>query len=119
MVNCKECGHTTEYAQDIASAVCTNCGTLADPSQQNALTSSSDFINHVYPRDAPASIYSRPTTLKSIRRNAQWDLPGQAAESRNERNKVLFLLLFFILFPSLASSHVVLISLYHFPVRYP
>lgn len=86
---CKECGHPTEWAQDIASAVCTQCGTLADPSQQSALTSAHDSL----PRDVPS--YAPPTTLKSIRRNASWDLPGQGSDSRNDRNKVLSLPIFF------------------------
>lgn len=82
---CKECGHPTEWAQDVGSAVCIQCGTLADPSQQSALTSSLD----PFPRDGPS--YTPPTTLKSIRRNAAWDLPGQSSDSRNDRNKVLSL----------------------------
>jgi hypothetical protein len=93
---CKECGHPTEWAQDIGSAVCTECGTLADPSQQSALTSAHDS----FPRDVPS--YAPPTTLKSIRRNATWDLPGQSSDSRNDRNKVLSLSLSF--FPILKSS---------------
>jgi transcription factor IIIB subunit 2 len=83
--NCKECGHPTEWAQDVGSAVCTHCGTLADSSQQSALTSSLDS----FPRDVPS--YVPPTTLKSIRRNTAWDLPGQSSGSRNDRNKVLSL----------------------------
>lgn len=80
---CKECGHPTEWAQDVGSAVCTQCGTLADPSQQSALTSAQDS----FPRDDIPS-YAPPTALKSIRRNAAWDLPGQSSGSRNDRNKV-------------------------------
>jgi hypothetical protein len=76
---CNECGHPTEWAQDIGSAVCTQCGTLADPSQQSALTSALECIPSYAPR----------TTLKSIRRNAAWDLPGQSSNSRNDRTKVL------------------------------
>jgi len=83
---CKECGHLTEWARDLGSAVCTQCGTLADSSQQSALTSPVDFINS---HDPHISTYAPSTTLKSIRRNAAWDLPGQGANSRNERNKVL------------------------------
>jgi hypothetical protein len=82
---CKECGHPTEWAQDIGSAVCTECGTLADPSQQSALTSAQES----FPRDVPS--YAPPTTLKSIRRNTTWDLPGQSSDSRSDRNKVLSL----------------------------
>ncbi|KAH9984728.1 hypothetical protein BJV74DRAFT_847843 [Russula compacta] len=90
MSSCKECGHPTEWAQDIGSAVCTHCGTLADPSQQSTLASSPNFFNHTHSHDAPSSsTYTRPTTLKSIRRSTAWDLPGQGADSRNERNKVL------------------------------
>jgi hypothetical protein len=83
---CKECGHPTEWAQDIGSAVCTQCGTLADPSQQSALASAQES----FPRDDILS-YAPPTALKSIRRNAAWDLPGQSSGSRNDRNKVLSL----------------------------
>ena len=88
MSSCKECGHPTEWAQDIGSAVCTECGTLADSSQQSALTSSVDFFNSAYPQGPPSSSTCAPTTLKSIRRNTAWDLPGQGADSRNERKKV-------------------------------
>ena len=84
---CKECGHPTQFSRDIGSAVCTHCGTLVDSSQQSALTSASDFLPDTYTHDLHA--LTRPTTLKSIRRNAAWDLPGQASNSRNERNKVL------------------------------
>ena len=106
MSNCRECGHLTESIRDIGSAVCTNCGTLVDSSQQSALTSSTDFLNDIY---SPSN-YSHPTTLKSIRRNPAWDLQGQGTNSRNERNKV-------ILFGFLLSSPLI----YHrrFPVRYP
>lgn len=97
---CKECGHPTEWAQDIGSAVCTECGTLADPSQQSALTSAHDS----FPHDAPS--YAPLTTLKSIRRNATWDLPGQSSDSRNDRNKVLSLSLsFFPILNSPLSAH--------------
>ncbi|KAF8260431.1 hypothetical protein EI94DRAFT_1833868 [Lactarius quietus] len=82
---CKECGHPTQFSRDIGSAVCTHCGTLADSSQQSALTSASDFLPDSYTRDLSTSTHA--TTLKSIRRNAAWDLPGQTSDSRNERNK--------------------------------
>lgn len=85
MSNCKECGHPTQFSRDIGSAVCTHCGTLADSSQQSALTSASDFLPDAYTHDLNTSTCA--TTLKSIRRNAVWDLPGQASDSRNERNK--------------------------------
>lgn len=101
---CKECGHPTEWAQDIASAVCTQCGTLADPSQQSALTSAHDS----FPRDVPS--YAPPTTLKSIRRNTAWDLPGQGSDSRNDRNKVLSLSISFSLF----SSHRSQLTIHNF-----
>lgn len=83
--NCEECGHPTEWVQDIGSAVCTQCGTLADPAQQSSLASPLDS----FPCDVPS--YAPRTTLKSIRRNAAWDLPGQSSNSRNDRNKVLSL----------------------------
>jgi transcription factor IIIB 90 kDa subunit len=106
---CKECGHPTEWAQDIGSAVCTQCGTLADPSQQSALTSAQES----FPRDVPS--YAPPTTLKSIRRNAAWDLPGQGSDSRNDRNKVLSLSLLFPLSQIIALSSLSTISFAHFP----
>ncbi len=87
MSSCKECGHPTQFSRDIGSAVCSHCGTLADSSQQSALTSASDFLADTYTHDLHTN--TRPTTLKSFRRNAAWDLPGQAANPRNERNKVL------------------------------
>ncbi|KAH9063831.1 hypothetical protein EDB83DRAFT_2383339 [Lactarius deliciosus] len=87
MSSCKECGHPTQFSRDIGSAVCTHCGTLADSSQQSALTSPSDFLPDTYAHDLQFN--TRPTTLKSIRRNAAWDLAGQAANPRNERNKFI------------------------------
>ncbi|KAI0290440.1 hypothetical protein B0F90DRAFT_597353 [Multifurca ochricompacta] len=78
--NCKECGNHTEWAQDLGSAVCTHCGTLADSSQQSALTSPADFLNNT--RDVPSSsVYNPPTILKTFRRNPAWDLPGQVHHS--------------------------------------
>lgn len=88
MSSCKECGHPTEWAQDIGSAVCTQCGTLADSSQQSALTSSVDFCNSAYPHPLSSSSTCVPTTLKSLRRNTTWDLPGQGSDSRKGRKKV-------------------------------
>ncbi|KAI9446726.1 hypothetical protein H4582DRAFT_1907892 [Lactarius indigo] len=87
MSSCKECGHPTQLSRDIGSAVCTHCGTLADSSQQSALTSPSDFLPDTYAHDL--QINTRPTTLKSIRRNAAWDLAGQTANPKNERNKFI------------------------------
>jgi len=106
--SCKECGHPTEWAQDIGSAVCTQCGTLADSSQQSALTSSADFINNTYHHLPSSSTCARPT-LKSIRRNTAWDLPGQGSDSRNERKKVLRLLCFSRPFPPF-SHRIALLS---------
>lgn len=105
---CKECGYPTEWAQDIGSAVCTQCGTLADPSQQSALTSAHDS----FPRDVPS--FTPLTTLKSIRRNAAWDLPGQSSGSRNDRNKVFSLSLSFPHSHIIAPSSLSTISFAHF-----
>ncbi|KAF8258839.1 hypothetical protein EI94DRAFT_1834753 [Lactarius quietus] len=82
---CEECGRPTQVSRDIGSAVCTHCGTLVDSSQQSALTSAYDFLPDSYTHDLSTS--TRSTTLKSIRRSAAWDLPGQASDSRHERNK--------------------------------
>src|SRR6266851_3371632 len=115
MTSCKGCGHPTEWVRDIGSAVCTQCGTLADSSQQSALTSSADFFNSTYAHDRPSSSTHARTTLKSIHRNTAWDLPGQGADSRNERKKVLHLLSLSHPFPL---SHTPSCPVVHYPRIY-
>ena len=83
-VNCSECRGDTIWDDEAASAICTTCGTLTDPSQ-SILTSQdyrSEFF-HSNPLWDPAA----PTTLKVSRRNGgQWDLSGQEAEARGRKN---------------------------------
>ncbi|TFY73933.1 hypothetical protein EWM64_g10079, partial [Hericium alpestre] len=85
---CQQCGQPTEWSPDIGSAVCTACGTLEDASQ-SVLTTHADFTSDAYvrERDFPLA-YARPSTLKSLRSSAGWDLAGQGKEARNERNKL-------------------------------
>ncbi|KAF8803496.1 hypothetical protein BYT27DRAFT_7195323 [Phlegmacium glaucopus] len=80
-VRCNECGSTTVWDDDVGSAVCTNCGSLTDPSQ-SVLTSAhwNDTIDS-FTWDPSAS-----TTLKCLRTGNNWDLPGQGKESRNRKN---------------------------------
>ncbi|KAA1471296.1 hypothetical protein DENSPDRAFT_837257 [Dentipellis sp. KUC8613] len=82
---CHQCAQPTEWSPDVGSAVCTSCGTLADPSQ-SVLTSAADFADNTYVRDFLD--YTRPSTLKSIRSASGWDLAGQGKEARYERNKL-------------------------------
>ncbi|KIK06528.1 hypothetical protein K443DRAFT_263450 [Laccaria amethystina LaAM-08-1] len=83
-VNCSECRGDTIWDDEAASAICTTCGTLTDPSQ-SILTSQdyrSEFF-HSNPLWDPAT----STTLKVSRRNGgQWDLSGQEAEARGRKN---------------------------------
>lgn len=83
-VNCSECRGDTIWDDEAASAICTTCGTLTDPSQ-SILTSQdyrSEFL-HSNPLWVPAA----PSTLKVSRRNGgQWDLSGQEAEARGRKN---------------------------------
>ncbi|CAA7265430.1 unnamed protein product [Cyclocybe aegerita] len=82
---CIHCGAATIWDDSVSSAVCTVCGSLADPTQ-SVLTSA------LYaPRDdIETSLWdpAAPTTLKSVRSGNNWDLAGQGKESRDRKNAV-------------------------------
>ncbi|KAF8894686.1 hypothetical protein BD779DRAFT_1669156 [Infundibulicybe gibba] len=75
-VQCAECGGETTWQDDVGSTICTNCGTLGDPSQ-SVLDSHSEQIHTVNYLWDPAST----TTLKSFRTGSGWDLAGQGKEA--------------------------------------
>lgn len=83
-VNCSECRGDTIWDDEAASAICTTCGSLTDPSQ--SILTSQDYRSEFFlsnPLWDPAA----PTTLKVSRRNGgQWDLSGQEAEARGRKN---------------------------------
>jgi transcription factor IIIB subunit 2 len=91
---CNHCGSSTLWDDSISSAVCTECGSLADPSQ-SVLTSSS-FVN---PNDtSEPSLWdsAAPITLKGFRRGNNWDLVGQGKEARDRKNMVRYLSQFLV-----------------------
>lgn len=82
MAPCQACGGATSWEADVGSAVCIQCGTLADPTQ--SVLDSGD------PDDAHRELrlpHVGPATLKSMR-NGGWDLAGQGKEGRDRRNTV-------------------------------
>lgn len=75
---CTDCGADTEWNDDAGSAICTTCGTLADPSQ-TILADSSHY--------SLSSDPCQPTILKSFRTQG-YPLAGQSQESHNVKNHV-------------------------------
>ncbi|KAI0933650.1 hypothetical protein AcV5_005742 [Taiwanofungus camphoratus] len=79
---CEECGDSTIWDQELGSAICTHCGTLADPTQ-SVLTS------HLEHTDTSGREFFWNTvqggTLKG--RNG-WALSGQGKEVRDRRNTI-------------------------------
>ncbi|KAG6852613.1 hypothetical protein C0991_010484 [Blastosporella zonata] len=71
---CKECGGHTEWHDDAGSLICTNCGTLADPSQ--TILADPDYV----------STAAVATILKSFRSQGH-TLAGQSKEFREARNQ--------------------------------
>ncbi|KAI1788476.1 hypothetical protein LXA43DRAFT_1159325 [Ganoderma leucocontextum] len=81
---CEECGASTVWDPDVGSAICLQCGTLADPTQsvlashlENADVSGRDFAPWV---NVPGG-----STLRG--RNG-WALSGQGKESRDRKNAI-------------------------------
>ncbi|KAF8061578.1 hypothetical protein FPV67DRAFT_1452501 [Lyophyllum atratum] len=74
---CKECGGQTVWDDDAGSVICTQCGTLSDPSQ-SLLTDTAGLWDG-----------TAPTTLKSFRaQGTNWDLAGQGKEARDRKNSL-------------------------------
>ncbi|KZT11649.1 uncharacterized protein LAESUDRAFT_755282 [Laetiporus sulphureus 93-53] len=79
---CAECGEATVWDQELGSAICTHCGTLADPTQ-SVLNSHLEFYDG-FLRETPWTDISK-STLKG--RNG-WALPGQGKEARDRQNTI-------------------------------
>lgn len=85
-VRCDECGSTTVWDDDVGSAVCTNCGSLTDPSQ--SVLTSAHWGHQNDTTDSSLWDPSASTTLKCHRTGNNWDLAGQGKESRDRKNTV-------------------------------
>lgn len=78
---CAECGGPTEWDESVGSAICTECGTLADPTQ-SVLTTDLDF-----PSNGTSGPWTTNTTL-SLKGRKGWTLAGQSQEASLTRNRV-------------------------------
>jgi len=80
---CAECGHATEWDQDLGSAVCTQCGTLADPTQ-------SVLASHIENTDTSGRDYSlwNPVPGSTLKGRNGWALSGQSKEARDRSNTI-------------------------------
>ncbi|KAL0947060.1 hypothetical protein HGRIS_013201 [Hohenbuehelia grisea] len=76
MSSCAECGGQTVWDDDVGSAICTTCGSLADPTQ--SVLTSHDLANS---HDGLRNISS----LKGYRSGNTWSLQGQSKSARDER----------------------------------
>ena len=81
---CAACGEPTVYEEELGSAVCTSCGTLANPSQ-SILASHLEHVDTSGYERTPYANASQGTTLKG--RNG-WALAGQDKDARDRRNTV-------------------------------
>ncbi|KAI0350082.1 hypothetical protein OH77DRAFT_1593777 [Trametes cingulata] len=81
---CEECGAATEWDQDLGSAICLQCGTLADPTQ-SVFTSHLDYIDTSAREFAPWMNVAGGSTLRG--RNGRV-LAGQDKEARDRRNTI-------------------------------
>ncbi|KAI0668542.1 hypothetical protein C8Q78DRAFT_1047724 [Trametes maxima] len=81
---CEECGATTQWDQDLGSAICLECGTLADPTQ-SVFTSHFDYI------DTSAREFSAWSNVpggSTLRGRNGWALAGQGKEARDRKNTI-------------------------------
>lgn len=105
-VRCSECGGATTWDDDAASAICTSCGTLTDPSQ--SILSSQAEQEQPYNPSVPATGLwnpAAPATLKSFRTGPNWNLAGQATkEARDRKNSVRPQIFYIFLFESAFSD---------------
>jgi transcription factor IIIB subunit 2 len=83
MASCQQCGQDTDWDDDLGTAVCTVCGTLADPSQ-------SALVSHLDQHDNSARQYDMlPIPTSSTLRSRQgWHLAGQGKPARDMKNNV-------------------------------
>ncbi|GJE98119.1 hypothetical protein PsYK624_143410 [Phanerochaete sordida] len=81
---CAECGEPTVYEEDLGSAVCTSCGTLANPSQ-NVLAS---HLEHVDTSGYERAYYINSMQGSTLKGRHGWALAGQDKDARERRNAV-------------------------------
>ncbi|KAI0648238.1 hypothetical protein C8Q79DRAFT_999652 [Trametes meyenii] len=81
---CEECGATTQWDQDLGSAICLQCGTLADPTQ-SVFTSHFDYID-TSAREFTA--WSNVPGGSTLRGRNGWALAGQGKEARDRKNTI-------------------------------
>ncbi|KAJ8457423.1 hypothetical protein ONZ51_g11545 [Trametes cubensis] len=80
---CEECGVTTEWDPDLGSAICLQCGTLADPTQ-SVFTSHLDYVDSSREYTGWSNVPGG-STLRG--RNGRV-LAGQDKEARDRRNTI-------------------------------
>ncbi|RPD59131.1 hypothetical protein L226DRAFT_553616 [Lentinus tigrinus ALCF2SS1-7] len=81
---CEECGASTVWDQDIGSAICLQCGTLADPTQSVLTTHLEQYDTSGHDRSQWSNIPGA-STLRG--RNGRV-LAGQEKEARDRRNTI-------------------------------
>lgn len=84
---CKECGESTIWDQDLGSAVCTQCGTLTDPSQ-SVLTS---HLEHTDTSAREFPFWHSVQGGNTLKGRNGWALAGQGKEARHRNNTVRIL----------------------------
>ncbi|CAL1703707.1 unnamed protein product [Somion occarium] len=82
---CAECGERTTWEQELGSSICTNCGTLSNPSQ-------SILASHLEHQDTSgydnSAYWSQSQGLATLKGRSGWALAGQDKESRQRRNMI-------------------------------
>ena len=81
---CEECGASTVWDADVGSAICLQCGTLADPTQ-------SVLASHLENADVSGREYAPWANVpggSTLRGRSGWALSGQGKEARDRRNTV-------------------------------
>lgn len=81
---CAECGEPTIYEEELGSAVCTSCGTLANPSQ-SILAS---HLEHVDTSGYEYTSYANNIQGSTLKGRSGWALAGQDKDARDRRNLV-------------------------------
>lgn len=79
---CGECGETTAWDQELASTICTHCGTLGDPNQV-LLTSHADFQE-----SSTRDTIWNPSSGSTLKGRNGWALAGQGKEARDKKNRI-------------------------------
>ncbi|TBU29028.1 hypothetical protein BD311DRAFT_693598 [Dichomitus squalens] len=81
---CEECGASTVWDTDVGSAICLQCGTLADPTQ-------SVLASHLENTDVSGREYAPWANIpggSTLRGRNGWALSGQGKESRDRKNTI-------------------------------